>query len=97
MNCSLDASTSAGSLRAQMVKVGKFLKLDVSSGNIDLQLPANQGLSLDIRGDGINQHPSKISGFTGQWDNEHIKGTVNGGGAPVTAEASSGNVSVKFN
>ncbi|WP_439695630.1 DUF4097 domain-containing protein [Mucilaginibacter sp. AW1-7] len=97
MNCSLDASTSAGSLRAQMVKVGKFLKLDVSSGNIDLQLPANQGLNLDIRGDGINQHPSKISGFTGQWDNEHIKGTVNGGGAPVTAEASSGNVSVKFN
>ncbi|WP_184548398.1 DUF4097 family beta strand repeat-containing protein [Mucilaginibacter sp. FT3.2] len=97
MNCSLSASTSAGSLRAQMIKVGKYLKLDVSSGNIDLELPLKQGLTLDLKGDGINQHPSKISGFSGEWDNNHIKGSVNGGGAPVTADASSGNISLRFN
>ncbi len=97
MDCSLDASTSGGSLRAQMIKVGKYLKLEASSGNIDIDLPLKQGLDLDLRGDGINQHPSKISGFTGKWDNEHVKGSVNGGGIPVTASASSGNVSVRFN
>lgn len=97
MNCSLSASTSAGSLHAQINKVGKYLKLDVSSGNIDLELPLKQGLDLDIRADAINQHPSKISGFSGQWDKDHIKGSVNGGGIPVTADASSGNINLRFN
>jgi hypothetical protein len=97
MNCSLNASTSAGNLSAQITHVGKYLKLDVSSGNIDLTLPLKQGLNLDIKGDGINQHPATISAFSGQWDKEHIKGSVNGGGVPVSADASSGNVNVRFN
>jgi len=95
MDCSLNASTSAGSLHAQMKRVGKYLKLDVSSGNIDLELPLKQGLSLDIRGDRINS--GKISGFNGEWEKDHVRGTVNGGGASVSADASSGNVNVKFN
>jgi hypothetical protein len=97
MDCSLSASTSGGSMRTQMNKVGKYLKLEVSSGNLELSLPLKQGLDLDISGDRINQHPSTISAFNGKWDNEHVKGSVNGGGIPVTANASSGNVSIKFN
>ncbi|HEY9196785.1 MAG TPA: DUF4097 family beta strand repeat-containing protein [Mucilaginibacter sp.] len=96
MNCSLNASTSAGSLHAEIIKVGKYLRLDVSSGNIDLELPSKQGLNLDIKGEGIN-HQAKLSSFNGEWDNEHIKGSVNGGGASVIADASSGNVNIKFN
>ncbi|HTD98248.1 MAG TPA: DUF4097 family beta strand repeat-containing protein [Mucilaginibacter sp.] len=97
MNCSLDANTSAGSLRVQMIKVGKYLKLDASSGNIEVELPLKQGLDLNMRADRINQHPSSISDFSGQWDKEHIHGSVNGGGIPVHADASSGNINVKFN
>ncbi|MGF7040484.1 DUF4097 family beta strand repeat-containing protein [Mucilaginibacter lappiensis] len=97
MDCSLDASTSAGSLSVQMKQVGKYLKLEASSGNINIELPLKQGLDLDIRGDRINQHPERISGFSGQWEKDHIKGSVNGGGIPVNADASSGNVSVRFN
>jgi len=95
MNCTLDANTSAGSLRAEMIKVGKYLKLSASSGNIDLQLPAKQGLSLDLRGDRVNQH--QFNGFNGEWDKDHVKGTVNGGGPSVEADASSGNINVRFN
>ncbi|MDB5133492.1 MAG: hypothetical protein JWP37_95 [Mucilaginibacter sp.] len=97
MNCSLDANTSAGSLHAQMKHVGKYLKLDANSGNIDLELPLKQGLDLNLKADRVNQHPWKISGFSGEWDKDHIKGTVNGGGIPVNANASSGNIDVKFN
>ncbi|MFI5159856.1 MAG: DUF4097 family beta strand repeat-containing protein [Sphingobacteriales bacterium] len=97
MDCSLSASTSAGSLRAEMKHVGKYLKLDANSGNIDLDLPLKQGLSLNITADRINQHPLNISDFTGDWDKNHIKGTINGGGIPVSADASSGNINVKFN
>jgi hypothetical protein len=97
MTCSLDASTSGGSMHAQITKAGKYLKLEVSSGDIDLTLPAKQGFDLDIRGDGIQQRPSTASSFSGKWDNEHVKGSVNGGGIPVTANASSGNIDVHFN
>jgi hypothetical protein len=95
MNCSLSASTSAGSLNAEMKQVGKYLKLACSAGNINIELPAKQGLDLDLKGDRVNQ--SQFSGFNGDWDKYHVKGTVNGGGSPVTADASSGNINVKFN
>ncbi|HWD89121.1 MAG TPA: DUF4097 family beta strand repeat-containing protein [Mucilaginibacter sp.] len=97
MNCSLDAHSSAGSVSVQVKQVGKYLKLDTSAGNIDLELPLKQGLSLNITADRINQHPFNISDFTGDWDKNHIKGTVNGGGAQVDANANSGHIDVRFN
>ena len=97
MNCSLEAATSAGNLNAQMTQVGKYLRLSASSGDIDLELPLKQGLDLDLRGGSINQNPSNISGFTGEWNKNHIRGSVNGGGVPVDANASGGDIHVKFN
>jgi hypothetical protein len=95
MNCSLDASTSAGSLYAQMIHVGKYVKLNSSAGDVDIELPAKQGLDLDMRGESVNQH--QFNGFKGDWDKDHVRGTVNGGGATVSANANSGSVNVKFN
>ena len=95
MSCSLEASTSAGNLVAQMNKVGKYLRLTASSGNIEIELPQKQGYDLDVRGESVN--PSKISGFSGEWNKNHINGSVNGGGIPVTAHASGGDVNVRFN
>ncbi|MBS1525084.1 MAG: DUF4097 family beta strand repeat protein [Bacteroidetes bacterium] len=94
MNCSLSANTSGGSLRAQIKQVGKFLKLGTSSGNIDLELPARQGLDLDLYGESVNSH--EFNGFKGTFDERHVKGSVNGGGAEVDAHAS-GNINVTFN
>jgi hypothetical protein len=95
MNCSLDANTSAGSLNAQMKHVGKYLRLSSSAGDVNIELPAKQGLDLNLHGDAVNQH--QFNGFNGEWDKDHVRGTVNGGGAPVSATASSGNINVKFN
>jgi putative NIF3 family GTP cyclohydrolase 1 type 2 len=97
LSCSLDAGTSAGDLRVEMKQVGKYLKLSASSGNIEMRLPLKQGLDLNISGDRINQRASQISGFTGDWSKNRINGSVNGGGIPVDAHASSGEVEVKFN
>ena len=94
MNCSLDANTSAGSLNAQMKHVGKYLRLTSSAGNVNIELPAKQGLDLNLKGDAVNQH--QFNGFNGEWDKDHVRGTVNGGGAPVNVSASSGNINVKF-
>lgn len=92
---SLNAGTSAGNVSVQMIKLGKYLKLDASSGNIDLELPSNQGFNLNARAERINEHPSKVN-FTGKWEKESVKGSVNGGGIPVEAYASSGNFNIQF-
>jgi len=92
---SVDASTSAGSLYAQLLHVGKYARLRSSAGNVDIELPSKQGLDLDLRGDHVNQH--HFEGFHGEWSDDHVKGSVNGGGAGVSADANSGSVNVKFN
>ncbi|HJP64513.1 MAG TPA: DUF4097 family beta strand repeat-containing protein [Mucilaginibacter sp.] len=94
MNCALQANTSGGSLSAEMKHVGKYLRLSSSAGNVDVELPAKQGLDLNLRGERVDQH--QFSGFKGDWDKDRVRGTVNGGGAPVDVSAN-GNVSVHFN
>jgi hypothetical protein len=95
MKCSLEASTSGGNLDAQITEVGKYLKLNASAGNIDLDLPAKQGLDLDLRGEHIDDHIA--SGFKGEWEKRHVQGSVNGGGASVTADAHGGEIYLRFN
>ncbi|MBS1529172.1 MAG: DUF4097 family beta strand repeat protein [Bacteroidetes bacterium] len=95
MNCSLDAHTSAGSLSAEMKQVGKYLRLGTSAGNIDLELPAKQGLNLDLNAERVDSH--QFNGFQGTFDERHVHGTVNGGGASVDANANSGHIHVSFN
>ncbi|MFB9844318.1 DUF4097 family beta strand repeat-containing protein [Mucilaginibacter ginsenosidivorans] len=94
MDCSLEANTSGGSLSAEMKHVGKYLRLSSSAGNVEVELPAKQGLDLNLRGDRVEQ--IQFSGFKGDWDKEHVRGKVNGGGSPVDVSAN-GNVSVRFN
>jgi DUF4097 and DUF4098 domain-containing protein YvlB len=93
MNGSLEATTSAGSLSAQIEHVGSYLKLHTSAGDVDLQLPAGQGLDLNLSGESVGQQPAN---FTGEWKKGHANGSINGGGAQVSASASSGDVNVKF-
>ena len=94
MRCSLEASTSAGDLDAQMDEVGKYVKLNASSGGIRLRLPAKQGLDLNLSAERINDHIA--DGFKGEWNKTHVDGSVNGGGIPVNAHAD-GYMDVKFN
>ncbi len=95
LSCSLDASTSGGSMNVELNHVGKYVKLDVSGGHVDLKLPSNQGLNLNLSAEKINPS-SSVSNFTGEWNKDHVKGTVNGGGIPVSVDAS-GHLDVSFN
>jgi DUF4097 and DUF4098 domain-containing protein YvlB len=95
MSCSLDATTSAGSVDADIKQVGKYVRLSTSAGNINLTLPAKQGLDLDLSGERVEQ--TEFHDFHGQFDKDHVKGSINGGGVSVDAHASSGHISVRFN
>ncbi|WP_374949100.1 DUF4097 domain-containing protein [Mucilaginibacter sp.] len=78
---SLDASTSGGSVHAQMVRVGKYVKLESSSGHIDLSVPSNAGMDLDLRADRVNYGLSGT--FNGEKSKDKVIGKVNGGGGRV--------------
>ncbi|MFD0765087.1 DUF4097 domain-containing protein [Mucilaginibacter lutimaris] len=81
MSGSVDASTSAGSMHVQMLRVGKYVKIDASSGHVDLQLPANQGVDVDLRGNRVN---FSLNGkFEGNKEKERVNGKLNGGGSLV--------------
>ncbi|MGZ3822624.1 MAG: hypothetical protein ACXVB6_18670, partial [Mucilaginibacter sp.] len=45
--CSLDTYTSGGSIHVQLSQLGKYVKIEVSGGHVDLQLP-NKGLDLNL-------------------------------------------------
>ncbi len=91
----VDASTSGGSIHAQLNSVGRYVKLNTSSGYIDLIMPQQKGYNLNLKGDRVNTTLVN-SRFEGSKDKDRVEGKINGGGALVQAYASSGSVNVKF-
>lgn len=95
LSCSLEASTSGGNMQVQMLKLGKYIKLDVNGGQVDLKLPAKQGMNLNLSANKINPATS-VSGFAGKWEKESVNGSINGGGIPVKVDASD-RLDISFN
>ncbi len=91
---SLEASTSGGSMQVELVKLGKYVKLDVSGGHVDLRLPAKQGMDLKLSAERISK--PALSNFSGEWEKDHVRGSLNGGGVPVSVDASD-NLDISFN
>jgi hypothetical protein len=94
MSGSLDASTSGGSIHVEIIQLGKYVKVDDSGGHVDLTLPGKAGMELNLSANRISSN--SVSNFSGEWDKSHVKGTLNGGGVPITVDAS-GSISLNFN
>lgn len=94
MACTLEASTSAGNVDVKIVKLGEYVQLTNSNGNISLEMPGKQGINLDLRADSIKINT--LNNFIGEKEEGEIRGTLNGGGIPITIRAGSGKVIVDF-
>ncbi|MFT3705375.1 MAG: hypothetical protein QM802_23605 [Agriterribacter sp.] len=92
--CSLETSTSGGHINVQIKELGKYTKIDNSGGNIELEIPGNVGMNIDLRGDKISAN--KINNFSGSQDKDSMNGTLNGGGAPVKVNAGSGRITLSL-
>lgn len=92
LSASVDASTSGGNLSIEVLKLGKFVKLSNSGGNVSLQFPKNQGVNLDLHANKISV--DQLDNFSGSKDDESISGKLNGGGVPVSVRAGSGRISL---
>ena len=92
LSCTLTASTSGGNIDVTMKELGSFVKLTNSSGNVNLQLPANKGIDLKLTGDKVKV--SALANFSGDIEDDHVEGKLNGGGIPVTVKGNSGRVTL---
>ena len=81
LTCSVETSTSGGGIDVEIVKLGKYVRIDNSGGGISLTLPKDKGVDLDLRGNRIKVDP--LNNFSGSKDDDSMTGTLNGGGVPV--------------
>lgn len=89
MMASLETSTSGGNIFVSFKQLGKYVKVNNSSGNINITLPSGKGLDLDLSGDIEN---TSFSNFSGKIDDNEVRGKLNGGGVPVTVHAGAGKI-----
>ena len=92
--CNLTAGTSGGDVKVAIKEPGKFVKLSNSGGKIELQLPAGKGYDLDLSADKIKT--DTLVNFSGKVEDDELKGTLNGGGTKVTANAGGNKIVLTF-
>jgi hypothetical protein len=90
LSCSLEASTSGGNIAISIKELGSYVRINNSAGNIDLDLPKNKGIDLDLSADKIKT--DKMDNFNGKIGEEDVAGKLNGGGVPVKVRAGSGKI-----
>jgi DUF4097 and DUF4098 domain-containing protein YvlB len=90
---SFRASTSDGNIRGTVVELKTELALRTSGGSIDVAIPGQLGLDLDIKGESIDV---PFKNFTGKFEKTYVRGQSNGGGIPVVLSTSDGNVTLKY-
>jgi DUF4097 and DUF4098 domain-containing protein YvlB len=93
LRCAIEASTSGGNIDVEITELTGAVRLTNSSGSIDLSIP-NKGMDLDLRASKIKT--GNLSNFSGNVEEDEVRGKVNGGGPSVTARASSGRISLSL-
>ena len=90
----IDAKAAGGSVAAYISKQPHGdSKLIAEAGNVELRLP--ESISVNIDAACSAGRLSSDFSLLGHQDNEHWKGTINGGGPLVMVRASAGNVSIR--
>lgn len=90
---SVEASTSGGSISADLDSIGQFIELRTSGGNVEIRVPENQGLDLNLQGSYVS---TNLQNFSGEVDHDEVYGKLNGGGPKLSARTSGGTVSLNF-
>jgi DUF4097 and DUF4098 domain-containing protein YvlB len=89
------AKSSGGSVKVNISNLSEELYLQSSGGGVSAVIHGgeNMGLDLDLRSGRVN---IDLHNFTGTSEKDRVKGKMNGGGIPVYAHASGGNVTITY-
>ncbi|MFC5411004.1 DUF4097 family beta strand repeat-containing protein [Larkinella bovis] len=88
---SVEASTSGGGMDVEITKLGEYVRLSGGPGSVNVRMPLDQGIDLDLSG---NRVDIPLSKFDGTVEKDRVRGRLNGGGVPVRISAGSGSVRV---
>ncbi len=94
INGSVQASTSGGSITADLQTIDQFVELKTSGGNVEIKIPDDLAADLQLKGMFVD---GNLKNFSGEMDNNEIRGALNGGGPQITARTSGGGVRVSYN
>jgi hypothetical protein len=87
------AEANGAAIRASFIEPLEEISLSAKGGGIDMVLPKQSGMNIHFSGSiVVSQHQN----FEGESKRSLVKGTINGGGIPVSASASGGNVKVDY-
>jgi DUF4097 and DUF4098 domain-containing protein YvlB len=92
LTCSLETSTSGGSITVSMKELGDYVRISNSSGNVDLDLPKGKGVDLDLEANRIKT--DRLENFSGTMKEDEVNGKINGGGVLVRVKAGSGRINL---
>lgn len=90
---SLEAVTSDGNVRGEFTDVRNQVAIRTSDGNIELVVPKDIGLDLNIKGESLHV---PLTNFSGHSDDERIEGKINGGGVALNLATSDGRISLSY-
>jgi hypothetical protein len=88
---SLEAHTSGGGIHADIASLGERLSLSTSGGSIEVKMPMDKGMDLDLKG---NKVQVAMNNFNGVVEDDRVQGKLNGGGIPVSIHTSGGRVRI---
>lgn len=88
---SVKATTSDGNIEGQIDELYSFLDVRTTDGDIDIEIPRNLGLDLNIRGERIYV---QLGDNRMNYKDSNIRRTVNGGGIEVSLRTTDGKISL---
>ena len=92
---SVTAKSSGGSVKVNIHNLSDELYLQSSGGGVSAVIHGGNklGMDLDLRSGRVN---IDLHNFNGTSEKDRVKGSMNGGGIPVYAHASGGNVNISY-
>jgi DUF4097 and DUF4098 domain-containing protein YvlB len=90
---SFKGATSDGNIKGNMIDLKNELVVKTGDGNINIKIPGQLGLDLEIRGESLNV---PLTNFSGKSDKNSIQGKCNGGGIAVNLSTSDGNITLSY-
>jgi len=93
MDGAIQANTSGGNITVELLGANRGIDVSTSGSNIVLHLPASTTGTLDATASGgtVKSELPITSTLSGE---SKIQGTINGGGAPIRAKTTGGNISL---
>lgn len=89
------AETSGGNITVRVKESNKGISAETSGGNIDIMLPKNISATVDASTTGGEVRCDFPITMRGKLDESEIRGVINGGGNPIRAHTSGGNIWIR--